>query len=339
MSLGEGGAKVDAAGRIRPSPWMVVVGALALVAVVGWQALAQAGVPDPTAKHLTAQAVVLDSAILVLREGLEAILVLAALTASMLGVNQNRRRPITAGAALALLASLLTWFVVVAVIRLVNAPELYVQAVTGLLAVAVLVVIMNWFFHRVYWTGWIGHHHDRKRRLLAEATAGRRVFLGLALLGFTAVYREGFEVVLFLQSFRLQAGDLAVAEGVLIALILLVAAAYLTMAAHHKLPYKRMLVLTGVMLGTVFVIMVGESAQELQQAGWLSTTQLPIPIPGWAGVWFALFPNLEGLAAQVAAAAVVIGSYYAAEFLLVRRPRAIGLRTATRASSIPIAGD
>jgi high-affinity iron transporter len=318
---------------------MVVVGALALVGVLGWQAMAQSGVPDPTARHLTPQAVVLDSSILVLREGLEAILVLAALAASMLGVNQERRRPLAAGAALALLASLLTWFAVVAMIRLVDAPELDVQAVTGLLAVAVLVVIMNWFFHRVYWTGWIGHHHGRKRRLLAEGAAGRQVFLGLALLGFTAVYREGFEVVLFLQNLRLQAGDMAVAEGVLIALVLLAAAAYLTMAAHHKLPYKRMLVLTGVMLGTVFVVMVGESAQELQQAGWLSTTPLPIPIPDWTGVWFALFPNLEGLAAQVAAAVVVIGSYYAAEYLLVKRPRAKGLRAAMRPESVPIAGE
>ncbi len=330
---------MDTVGRIRPSPWMVAAGALALVGVVGWQALGQSGVPDPTAKHLTAQAVVIDSAILVLREGLEAILVLAALTASMLGANQDRRRPITVGAGLALVASLLTWFAVVAVIRLVNAPELYVQAVTGLLAVAVLVVIMNWFFHRVYWTGWIGHHHGRKRRLLAGASAGSRVFLGLALLGFTAVYREGFEIVLFLQNFRLQAGDMAVAEGVLIALILLAAAAYLTMAAHHKLPYRRMLVLTGIMLGTVLVVMVGESAQELQQAGWLSTTQLPVPIPGWMGVWFALFPNLEGLGAQIGAAAVVIGSYYGAEYLLVRRPRATGLRAAVRAGSVPMTGE
>lgn len=332
-------SKMDAPGRIRPSRWLVAVGALALVGVLGWQAIVQSGTPDPTAKHLSHLAVVLDSAILVLREGLEAILVLAALTASMLGVNQDRRRPVATGAALALLVSLLTWFVVVAVIRYVNAPELYVQAVTGVLAVAVLVVIMNWFFHRVYWTGWISHHHRRKRRLLVEGAAGRQVVLGLALLGFTAVYREGFEVVLFLQSFRLQAGDLAVAEGVLIALILLSAAAYLTMVAHHKLPYRRMLVLTGLMLGTVFVVMVGESAQELQQAGWLGTTPLALPIPNWMGVWLAVFPNVEGLAAQVAAAAVVIGSYYAAEYLLVKRPRAMGRRVATRSESVPIAGE
>lgn len=328
---------VDALGRIRPSRWAVALGALALAGVLGWQAISQSGAPDPTSRHLSHAAVVLDSAVLVLREGLEAILVLAALTASFLGANQSRRRPVVAGAGLALFASLLTWFAVVALIRAVNLPELDIQAATGLLAVVVLVVIMNWFFHRVYWTGWISHHHSRKRRLLAEGVGRRQVILGLALLGFTAVYREGFEIVLFLQSFRLQAGDGAVAEGVVIALVLLSAATYLTMVAHHKLPYKRMLVLAGVMLGAVFVVMVGESAQELQQAGWLAINPLPIPIPGWMGVWFALFPNVEGVVAQVAAAVVVIGSYYAAEYLLVRRPRAAGRQMAVRPEAEPVA--
>jgi high-affinity iron transporter len=85
--------------------------------------------------------------------------------------------------------------------------------------------------------------------------------------------------------------------------------------------------------------MVGESAQEVQQAGWLSTTPLPLPIPSWMGVWFALFPNLEGLGAQAVAAAVVIGSYYAAEYLLVKRPRGTGLRASMRPESAPTGGE
>lgn len=73
-----------------------------------------------------------------------------------------------------------------------------------------------------------------------------------------------------------------------------------------------MLVLTGVMLGGVLLVMVGEQVQEMQQAGWMSATQLHLPIPGWMGMWFAIFPNVEGLAAQTLAGAIVIGSYYLA---------------------------
>lgn len=311
---------LDTAGRIHLPRAVIAAAALGVAGVLAWQALAQSGVPQPMDRHLSHGAVVVDSAVLVLREGLEAILVLAALTASMVGANQPYRKPVAAGAGLAFLASVGTWFLVVAVIAAVDAPELYVQAVTGLLAVAVLVVIMNWFFHKVYWTGWIGHHQARKRNLLA-ADDSRSLRFGLLLLGFTAVYREGFEIVLFLQSLRLQAGSAAVLEGVAVALVLLGAVSLLTFAAHHKLPYKRMLVLTGVMLGFVFVVMVGESAQELQQAGWLSATSLPVPMPAWMGVWFAVFPNLEGLVAQAAAALVVLGSYFGAEYVRVWRRR------------------
>ena len=69
-----------------------------------------------------------------------------------------------------------------------------------------------------------------------------------------------------------------------------------------------MLVLTGVMLGAVLLVMVGEQVQEMQQAGWCSTTTLTMPIPAWMGMWFAVFPNAEGLAAQFVAGAFVIGS-------------------------------
>ena len=87
--------------------------------------------------------------------------------------------------------------------------------------------------------------------------------------------------------------------------------------AHRKLPYKRMLVLTGVMLGGVLLVMVGEQAQEMQQAGWLRATDVPLHLPDWLGTWFAVFPNVQGLAAQAGAAALVIGS-----FLLARRGNA-----------------
>ena len=58
----------------------------------------------------------------------------------------------------------------------------------------------------------------------------------------------------------------------------------LTFFGHHKLLYKQMLVLTGVLLALVLVVMVGESVQELQLADWLSTTPVPLPIPAWCGI-------------------------------------------------------
>jgi high-affinity iron transporter len=75
------------------------------------------------------------------------------------------------------------------------------------------------------------------------------------------------------------------------------------------------------MLRVVLVVMVGESAQEMQLAGWLPTTSVPVVIPGWLGLWFAVFPTVESLAAQALAAALVLGSYFVAEEIRVTRPR------------------
>src|SRR5204862_409171 len=89
-------------------------------------------------------------------------------------------------------------------------------------------------------------------------------------------------------------GTGTVLEGVAIATVLIAAVGALTFVAHHRIPYKRMLVSTGVLIGIVFVGMVGETVQEWQQAGWLPTTPVGVRIPGWVGTWLATFPTAEG---------------------------------------------
>lgn len=246
---------------------------------------------------------------------------LAAVTAGLKRSRQGYGRAVAFGAGLALLATAATWFLIVAIISAIDAPALDVQAATGLLAIVVLLVIMNWFFHKIYWTGWISHHNNRRRRLLEDADkTGSGTFWGLALLGFTAIYREGFEIVLFLQNLRLEAGTGIVLTGAAIGLGLTAMIGLLTFAAHRHLPYKKMLILTGVLLAGVLIVMVGEQVQEMQQAGWIATTALPLPLPGWWGTWFAIFPNVQGLVAQALAASLVFGSYFSAQYLRVWRP-------------------
>jgi high-affinity iron transporter len=312
----------QASWRSVKNPWAIglALAASLVIAVMIWQAITEGGAPDPTARDLSPATAVLNSGILVFREGLEAILVLAAITAGLLRSNESYWRPVATGSGVAFLATVVTWFVVVAIISAVPAPALDVQAATGLLAILVLLVVMNWFFHKVYWTGWIGLHNRRRQRVL-ERSGGVKssAFFGLALLGFSAVYREGFEIVLFLQSLRLEVGSFPVLQGVAVGLFLTSIVAVLTFIAHQHIPYKKMLIATGVLLGVVLVVMVGEEVQEMQLAGWLPTTDVGVSLPEWLGVWFAAFPNVEGLVAQAVAALFVIGSYLVVE--RNKRPR------------------
>src|SRR5213079_3628297 len=263
----------------------------------------------------------LDIGILVFREGLECILVLAAITASMTGAKRSHRRPVALGAGLAFVASLITWFVAVGIMKQLseNMNALDLQAATGLLAVIVLLVIMNWFFHKIYWGGWIRAHNRRRKALLENARGAEisqwRLWCGLVLLGFTSLYREGFEVVLFLQSYHLRLGGGVVLKGALLGMTLSGFVAILTFALQQRLPYRKMLITTGILLGVVLLVMVGEQAQEMQLAHWIGRSEIGWLVsltPAWAGLWFAVFPTVETLVAQLIAAVLVIGSYYAA---------------------------
>lgn len=316
---------------------VLAIAALLVVGILVWQGVTAAGNPDPTTAHISQGAAILNTGVLVFREGLECILVLSAMTASMMGTNQSYRRPVAVGAGGGFVAVIATWFIAIAILNTVTAPALAVQAGTGLLAVIVLVIIMNWFFHKVYWTGWISLHNRRKRSLLKAGPDKTlsSIFWGLALLGFSSVYREGFEVVLFLQTLRLQVGSIIVGEGVLIGLLLTGIVAVLTFVAHHRLPYKKMLILTGILLGVVMLVMVGEEAQEMQLAGWISTTNVALPIPSWMGLWFSVFPTVETLVAQLLAATFVIGSYFLAQYVRVWRPRKLGQVAARRPDAAP----
>lgn len=64
----------------------------------------------------------------------------------------------------------------------------------------------------------------------------------------------------------------------------------------------------------MLAVMVGETVQEMQLAGWIGTTTLNIYIPDWAGVWFCLFPTAETLSLQVVAVIYILGSYFAARY-------------------------
>ena len=301
-----------------------------MLAVLLWQGIASGGVPNPTAPNTPLGSAVVDIGVLVFREGLECILVLAAITASMVGASESYRRPIAAGVALAFLATLLTWRIAVAIVDSLtdNLSALHLQAITGLIAIVVLLVVMNWFFHKIDWSGWISLHTKRKRELMQDAArregprSARRLVIGLVMLGFTSFYREGFEVVLFLQNYRLKLGGRPVLYGVSVGVALSAIVAVLTFFANRRLPYKKMLVVTGVMLGVVLLVMVGEQAQEMQLAHWLPTTPIPSLerlLPEWLGLWFAIFPTVETLTAQAIAAILVLGSYFVVNVQLRRR--------------------
>jgi high-affinity iron transporter len=186
----------------------------------------------------------------------------------------------------------------------------------------VLLLILNWFYHRVYWQENLQDLHRRKKRVLAGATVGilSAQALGLVALGFSSVYREGFETVLFLQALTLEAGAWTVLQGVVLGFAGVVAVFFLVIGLERKLPHKKMLIATGLLITWVLIVLVGQTVQTMQKVGWLAVTPIEnLELPYWAGLWLGVYPTVQGLAAQAAAAVFVIGSYVAAEAVRKRR--------------------
>jgi high-affinity iron transporter len=308
-------------------------GLAVVTGLVYLMATADTGPADPTETPMSHGTAVFNTGLIVFREGLEAILIFAAVTASFLGANKSKRRPVTLGAAVAFGATIVTWFVVQALLDAASPLGPKLEAITGFIAVVVLLVVLNWFVHRVYWTDWIGRHHRRRQKLLTQT--GAAALIGLVALGFTTIYREGFEVVLFLQNLQLQSGTSTVLEGVAIGLAGTAVVGVLTFWLHHKLPYRRMLILTGGMVAVVLMVMIGGTALSFMDLGWIPSHPTPFSVPEWMGSWFEIYPYWETIGAQLLAGILVVGSYVLAEHVKVRRRVQRGQEPAVQAEAPP----
>lgn len=267
--------------------------------------------------------IVVNGAIIVFREGLEAVLILAAITASFVGAKRHLRRPVLLGALAGLAATVLTWVVAQLLLHLLGNGGLELQAITGLVAIGVLLLVTNWFFHRVYWSQWISRFNRRRKALERLDRLGfvSGQALGLVVLGLSSVYREGLETVLFLQALQTSAGTGTAALGAGIGLAGTLIVGTVTFKLQRKLPFKRMLILTGVLIALVLAVMVGTTVHNIQGVGWLGSTTTSFNVPLDWSTWLGVYPTWQGIGAQLGALAFVVGSYIAAREIQVKRPQ------------------
>ncbi len=230
------------------------------------------------------------------REGLEAIVILAALLAGLRGAeNVHIRAGIVKGALLGVVASGVTfWLSQTLISSLLRFGE-KLEAVVSVLAVIILFIVTNWVFHKMYWVGW----NAKLRDLSKSAKQVRAPFWEISALlgvGFLTVYREGFETTIFMQSLILEGSATAVLAGVTAGFIFIGTIGMLIMFFGAKLPYRKLLVVTGVLVVSIMVTFVGSGVRLFQTVGWLPVHPLPgIDLPNWVGVWLGIYPSWEGV--------------------------------------------
>jgi high-affinity iron transporter len=247
---------------------------------------------------------------IIAREGMEAIIILAALLAGMRGKEQQgTRRWVSSGAWLAIAASGLTFWLSKTLIQSLARYGEKLEAVISILAVVILLMVTNWVFHKFYWVGW-----NAKLRSLSKASqravSDRWEWLALLGVGFLTVYREGFETTLFMQSLLLEGSIWPVVIGVLAGTFFIAAIGLGIFVFGAKLPYRKLLVVTGVLVVSIMVTFFGSTTRLFQTVGWLPIHPISgLTIPTWAGLWLGIYPSWEGLLIPMLALVYVGGAW------------------------------
>jgi high-affinity iron transporter len=259
------------------------------------------------------------------REGLEAVLLIAVLLGSLEAARAaSYARPLAWGAAAAAGATALTFVVATTLIDIAPVDRELLEAGTALLAVLVLFVVTFWLVSRLEQRRWM--EFMRARTATAVAAGGALAFAGL---GFTAVYREGFETVLFYQALLLFAEGLIlwVGLGAAAAAVALGGLGYAVFGLGRKLPLRPMLIAGASILLLLSVAFVGNAVRSLQEADIIGVTpieggwaRLPIFIAELTGI----HPTREGIAVQAALLGVyVVGALYVFWLRPARERRAV----------------
>jgi len=248
-----------------------------------------------------------------MREGLEAVVILAALLAGLRGAeNRRTRQCIGAGAWCAVGASILLFWGAQTVIASLSRFGEKLEAIVSLIAVAILLMVTNWVFHKYYWTGWNAKLRGLSKSVDRHGKQRSALWLGTAMVGvgFVTIFREGFETVLFLQSLILEGGLRAVMTGLALGLAAIAIVGLLVFRIGSKLPYRKMLVFTGVLVVSVLVTFLGSTVRLFQTVGWMPIHPITwLDIPSWAGIWLGLYPSLEGLLIPLAGLVYVAAAW------------------------------
>jgi high-affinity iron transporter len=233
------------------------------------------------------------------REGVEVVLLLAILLGALsAGRASGYRKPLAAGVVAALVATVLTWVLASVVLEIAPVQRELLEGVTAVLAVVVLFVVSFWLVSRLDHKHWLEFMRARVASAIAAGSAA--AFAGL---GFTAVYREGFETVLFYQALSIFAKGLGlyVALGFATAVVALAIVAYAVLKLGRRIPVKPMLVAGASTLLLLSVTFAGNAVRSLQGADWVSITPVQSDwarLPVFMAELTGIHPTREGLVVQ-----------------------------------------
>lgn len=241
---------------------------------------------------------------ILLREGLEALLIVIAIVAFLRKAKRPEVLPyVHAGWAGALVAGAGTWALATYAIAISGAQREIIEGFSALFAAVVLVSVGLWLHQKSHAGRWQQYIKDK----LSKALTGRSAWL-LFLLSFVAVYREVFETILFYAAMWTGGGDnRMIVAGFLVGAVALAGIAIAMLRFSQRLPIGQFFGWSSLLMGVLAVVLTGKGVAALQEAGWLDVARVQVPRIEWLGV----YPSLQVLGAQALTVLVlVVGVLY-----------------------------
>lgn len=243
------------------------------------------------------------SFIILLREGVEAILVLAAIMAALIKTGRREAtKYIHAGWVSAVLLGIFTWWAAENLISISGASREVTEGVAALFAALILIYVGFWLHNASSskrWKKFVEHKID-------SAMESSTLWV-LATVSFIAVYREMFETVLFYQAMWVQIDTSDSQQGFLLgilgALALLVILAFLVMRVGTRLPIKQFFQINAVLLFLLAVVFTGQGIAALQEAGMVTASMINFPRVDMLGI----HPTLQSLGLQLFVLMIGVG--------------------------------
>ena len=239
----------------------------------------------------------------VLREGLEAMLIVIGMIAFL----RKAKRPevlryVHAGWISALIAGAMTWSVATYLVEISGASREVTEGLSAIFAALVLLSVGLWMHQKSLAGRW---QEYLKAKMSAALTRRSAVFL--FMLAFVAVYREVFETILFFIAMWSARNSTAIIAGLVAAGLVLAGVAYWMLRISRRLPIGQFFSISSILIAVLAVVLVGKGVAALQEAGWIAQGFVAVPRIDWLGI----YPTWQSLLAQAAVVAVAVIGFLA----------------------------
>lgn len=239
---------------------------------------------------------------IILREGLEALLIVIAILAVLRSVEAYKATKwVHSGWVSAILLGVVSWFFADYLVSMGMKSIEMIEGIGAIVAVVILVYIGFWLHNKTHAANWKAFIDDK-----IKAKLNSNNMLGLAVVSFIVVFREAFETILFLTSLNLEvtaANKSGIGIGVGGAGVIVLALGYVMTKYAKKIPISKIFKITSVAISVLAVVLAGKGIHALQESGLISISSslfdLRLSLIGF-------YPTVETIGAQLIVIALVI---------------------------------